>query len=85
MRVVVERGELTVNEAAAALRVVPTTVLRLIHRKALAPSKHARAHHGLSVKSISTNLPPLGPSQARQLNPRASWLLTFNGISRGAA
>ncbi len=30
-----ERGELTVDEAAAVLRVVPTTVLRLIHRKAL--------------------------------------------------
>jgi hypothetical protein len=33
-----ERGELTVDEAATALRVVPTTVLRLIHRKVL----HAR-------------------------------------------
>src|SRR5689334_19354223 len=50
LRVVLERGDLTVDEAAAALRVVPTTVLRLIHRKALAPGKHARAHHGLSVK-----------------------------------
>lgn len=37
-----ERGELTVDEAAAALRVTPTTVLRLIRRKDLPATQACR-------------------------------------------
>lgn len=67
-----ERGELTVDEAAAALQVTHTTVLRLIRQKDLAATQACRNAPWIICQDDLDEFSPTGPANARQLVSRIS-------------
>src|SRR5262249_25046546 len=80
-----ERGEITIEEAAAELAVSPSTIFRMINDGVCRPSISAKVRHGSSVQTTSSAracapMQKLGVHAARRLGIHAKETLISKGI-----
>ena len=85
-----ERGEVTVNEAAAALAVSPSTIRRMISHGMLPGQHHAKAHLGSSAYTIliaktCVSKQSVGARDVRYLVTRSREVLIYKEIASWAA